>query len=104
MPSLISRSSNRRDWALERYRMAAPGWAGAGEGVFELEIFFRLGAAPAVDGLVIVADHEQVALGPDELPQPGVLNPVGVLELVHQHVAETRLVVFAHGRGGAQAR
>ncbi len=49
--------------------------------------------APAVDGLVVVAHHEQVAAAAGQQAQPGILDGVGVLELVHQDVAEAVLVV-----------
>ncbi len=52
------------------------------------------GAAPAVDGLVVVADREHPAAVPGQQPQPGVLDAVGVLELVDQDMAETGAVVF----------
>ena len=58
-----------------------------------------LGAAEAVDALVVVADAEHrraalAALVGEEL-QPAVLQAVGVLELVDQDVAEAALVVAA---------
>ncbi len=50
------------------------------------------GAAPAIDGLVVVADDERRArLAADQL-DPVVLHAVGVLELVHQHVPEAMAV------------
>ena len=59
-------------------------------------------AAPAVDGLVVVAHDAQVVLprgqGVDEL----VLHAVGVLVLVHQDVFEQLLVARQHVRGVAQ--
>lgn len=53
-----------------------------------------LGAAPAVDGLVIVADDHHLAGIPRQHPQPGVLDAVGILELVHQDVLEAIAVVL----------
>ena len=50
-------------------------------------------AAPAVDGLVVVADDEDRIARAGQQPQPGVLNCIGVLEFVDQHVAEAALVV-----------
>ena len=58
----------------------------------------HLGAAEGVDALVVVAHGEEGApeLGrPGEHLQPGVLQLVGVLELVDQDVAEAPLVVLA---------
>ena len=54
--------------------------------------------APGVDGLVVVADHEQV---PFRLGKEGdelELGRVDVLELVHQDVAEASLPLPARGR------
>ena len=51
-------------------------------------------AAPAVDRLVVVADHHQALATLGQQPQPGVLDGVGVLELIHQHMAEASLVVL----------
>ncbi len=55
-------------------------------------------AAPAVDRLIVVADHHQALAALGEQAQPGVLHGVGVLEFVHQHVAEAPLVVFQQAR------
>ncbi len=48
----------------------------------------HIGAAEPVDGLVVVADHDHVAVFRRELVHQHVLRSVGVLVLVHQHVAE----------------
>ncbi len=53
-----------------------------------------LGAAPAVDGLVIVADDHHFAAVASQHPQPGVLDTVGILELIHQDVLEAVAVVL----------
>ena len=47
-----------------------------------------LGAAEAVDRLVVVPDHGQVPLLAGEQLQQPVLGVVGVLVLVHQDPAE----------------
>ena len=58
-----------------------------------------LGAAEAIDRLVVVAHAEQTgptlpaAVG--QQAQPAVLKHVRVLEFIHQNVAETRLVMPA---------
>ena len=58
----------------------------------------RTVAPEGVDRLVAVAHHRQVAvLGGQQLQQL-VLGDVGVLELVHQHVAEALLVGGEHVR------
>ena len=55
-------------------------------------------AAEGVDALVVVADGEHALPAPRwrEHLQPGVLQLVGVLELVDQHVLEAALVMLAH--------
>jgi hypothetical protein len=66
---------------------------GAPVEVGEAEDVAHLGPAPAVDGLVVVADHDQIGLRRwGDLLQQLVLDGVGVLELVHQHVLEPRPV------------
>ena len=55
----------------------------------------HVGAAPAVDRLIVVADHAQVArLGGERAHQP-ILDRVGVLEFVDQHVAKARAQLAA---------
>ena len=68
----------------------------------ELEDVADRGAAELVDRLVVVAHHGHVAvpLG-DQGDQLG-LGPVGVLELVHEHVLEPPLDGLASGRRLAQ--
>ena len=69
---------------------------GAREGALEVEHVRQVGAAPAVDGLVVVAHHEDVPVhGAERLHQPE-LRVVGVLVLVHQHVLEAPAVALAH--------
>src|SRR6266478_3486478 len=53
-------------------------------------------AAPAVDGLVFVADDADVLLRAGKKPEQLILHPVGVLVLVHVNVLKTRLPLFAH--------
>ena len=58
------------------------------EVALEVEDVADVGAAEAVDRLVVVADHHQVAvLAGEQLQQP-VLGVVGVLVLVDEDVAE----------------
>ncbi len=54
----------------------------------ELMDILHPGAAPAVDRLVIIAHHEDLAGIAGQQPHPGVLNGIGILKLVHQDVAE----------------
>jgi hypothetical protein len=44
--------------------------------------------AKAVDGLARVAHEHSLAVGPDERIQQPALQPIGVLELVHEHEVE----------------
>ncbi len=69
---------------------------GVGEVAVEVEQVARLGAAPAVDRLVVVADHGQVARVSGQVPHQPVLHQVGVLELVDQDVAETSRQLRPH--------
>ena len=61
-----------------------------------------VGAAPTVNGLVVVAhDHEVLVLGGQQVGNL-VLNVVGVLILVDANVAEALLVLVEHLGAGAQ--
>ena len=61
-----------------------------------------VGAAPAINGLVIVAyDHEVLVLGGQQVGD-FVLDVVGVLILVDANVAEALLVLIEHLGAGAQ--
>ena len=69
---------------------------GVGEVVLEIEDVADVGVAEAVDRLIVVADHHQVAvLGGEQLQQP-VLGVVGVLVLVDEDVAEDAAPAVAH--------
>ena len=63
-----------------------------------------LGAAPAVDGLVVVADHEHAAAVAGEQAHEAVLDRVGVLEFVDQDFAEAMPVMREQRRVVATAR
>jgi hypothetical protein len=52
-----------------------------------------LGAAPTVDRLVVVADHEHATRVPGEQAHESVLDRVGVLEFVDQQFAEALAVM-----------
>ena len=58
----------------------------------EVEDVAGLGAAPAVDRLVVVADHAEVAPPAGQPPHQGKLRGVGVLVLIDHDVAEALLV------------
>jgi 4-diphosphocytidyl-2C-methyl-D-erythritol kinase len=77
---------------------------GPGEVLLELEDVLDVGAAPAVDGLVFIADHADVAVRAGEQLHQLVLRAVGVLVLVDQQVFVAAVVAFAHlGRRLEQA-
>ena len=50
-------------------------------------------STPTVNRLIVVADHHHVCRASRQHSQPRVLNRVGVLEFIHQHVLKTLLVV-----------
>ena len=57
------------------------------EGLVEAEDVARVGAAPAVDRLVVVADDGEVFVGRRQVLEDLVLGGVGVLEFVDEEVA-----------------
>ena len=73
-----------------------PDDGGAGEILLEAQDVADLGAAPAVDRLVVVADAADVLRALGQQPQPEILGDVGVLVLVDQDVAETAMVDCQH--------
>ena len=85
-----------QDVALGAVVALQPDHLGAGEVLLEAQDVVDLGAAPAVDRLVVVADAADVGRAAGDQPQPQVLRDVGVLVLVDQDVAEAALVVGEH--------
>ena len=75
---------------------------GIGEGLLELEDVADVGAAELVDRLVAVTDHADVAVLLAEQQHELVLDGVGVLVLVDEHVLESAPVVGEHLRVLAQ--
>ena len=71
---------------------------GAGIELFKIENVLNGGAAEAVDALVVVAHHTDVALRPGEQADQTKLRHAGVLILVHQQVAVLVLVELPHVR------
>ena len=71
----------------------------AGEVVLEAQDVVDLGAAPAIDRLVVVADAGDVAAALGEQAQPEILGDVGVLVLVDEDVLEALLVGSASTSG-----
>ena len=68
----------------------------AGKIVLEAEDVIDLGAAPAVDRLIVVADHAQILARLRQQAQPQILRDVGVLILVHHQVAELLVIALQH--------
>ena len=66
------------------------------EVALELEYVVQLGAAPAVDALVLVAHRGEVAVVADHLVNQPHLGVVGVLELVDQQVGDAAAQALAH--------
>jgi len=56
-----------------------------------------LRAAPAVDRLIVVSDHEQLIPVAGKQAHQGILQRIGVLELIDQNMSEALLVVGASG-------
>jgi len=66
---------------------------GVGKILLEPEYCSRCARTPGIDRLVIVTHHERGNLLAREQADPGILDRVGILELVHQDVAEALLIV-----------
>ena len=71
---------------------------GAGEIRFEFQDVVHLGAAPAIDRLVVIAHAANVLVPACQQPQPQILRHVGVLVFVHQDVFEAVLEILQHLR------
>lgn len=71
---------------------------GVGEIAFELQDVADGGAAPGVNGLVVITHHRQVSVPLGQKTEQHILGMVCVLVLVHQDVVELALVVLQHRR------
>ncbi len=71
---------------------------GVGVVGLEVEDVAQVRSAPAVDRLVVIADHRQVAVLLGEELDPQVLGTVGVLVLIDVQVAPALLVAREHRR------
>ncbi len=69
---------------------------GAGKDVLEIEDVFDFGTAPAIDGLVIVADDAEISVGADEGFDEGELEAVGVLVFVDLDEVEALLLAVEY--------
>ena len=72
--------------------------------LFKVQDIFDVGTPEAVDGLVIVTHHAEVPVSPGQQAGEEILQVVGVLILVHQHIPELFLVVVQHLRLRLQQR
>ena len=79
-----------------------PHHPGAGKVALEAQDVFHFGAAPAIDRLVVIAHDADVARRRGQQLQPEILHHIGVLILVHQHVAEAVAVIGQDVGMGAQ--
>ncbi len=70
-----------------------PDDAGAGEILLEAQDVADLGAAPAIDRLIVVADAAEIAVTLRQQAQPQILRDVGVLVFVDQQIAKPVLVL-----------
>ncbi len=88
----------REDMAGRAVIALEPDHGGAGEILLEAQDVVDLGATPAVDRLVVVADAAQVLRPLGEQPQPQILGDVRVLIFVDQHEPEALLILAQHLR------
>ena len=70
----------------------------AGKVFFETQDVVDVGAAPAVDRLIVIADAADIVAALRDQAQPEVLDGVGVLVLVDENVLEPFLPVAEHIR------
>ena len=69
---------------------------------FKAEDVLDIGAPEPIDALVVIAHHADVAIASRQQTGQQVLQMVGVLILVHQHIAELPLIVLPHLRAALQ--
>ena len=72
--------------------------------LFKIQDILNVGPPETVDGLVIVTHHAEVPVSPGQQAGEEILQVVGVLILVHQHIPELFLVVAQHLRLRLQQR
>ena len=65
----------------------------AGKVSVELLNILNTRAAPAVDGLIVVAYHHQMAAFAGKHTQPCILHGIGILKFVYQNMLETLLIM-----------
>src|ERR1700686_5123229 len=70
----------------------------------EIEKYFWVGARPGVDRLLVVTNHEDVAMVPSQLADDGVLDRIQVLEFVDQDGVPASPHFCSHGRDSEELR
>ena len=71
-----------------------PDHLGAGEVLFEAQDVADLGAAPAVDRLIVVADAADVLVPRRQQPEPEILRDVRILIFIDQNEAKPPLILL----------
>ena len=71
---------------------------GVGILLLEIQDIFDISAPETVNGLVVVTHHAEILPPPCQERGQQILHMVGVLVLVHQHIAEFVLIVGQHLR------
>ena len=66
--------------------------------LFKIQYVADVRAAPAVDGLIVVAHHAQIAFIARHQPHKLILRRIRILIFVHQHIIEPVLIVFQYRR------
>ena len=66
--------------------------------LFEIQDVMNICATPAVNGLIVIAHHAQVAALRRQQLHQLILGKVGILILVHHHIAETAAIAVQHRR------
>ncbi len=90
----VGGAENRRGGTVVLFE---PDRRGIGEVAQEVLHVLDARAAPAVDRLIVVADDEHLGTGAGQHADPGVLQRIGVLELVDQQMAPALAVVREQG-------
>ena len=106
-PPLVARDHARGGGEDMRGRavvLLQPDHVRAGKILLEPQDVAHLGAAPAIDRLVVVADAADVPVPGRQQPQPQILRDVRVLILVDEDVAEPALILRQHVVMGLEDR
>ena len=55
---------------------------------------FNFGTTPAINRLIVIANHKHLTGIASQHSDPGVLNGIGVLKLINEYMSEALAVVF----------